>query len=63
MPGNLFLLMFPAIIKLIRQFFEAWQPYLQTNAMFFSESKSVAAAIDLERTDEASMEILQRRLG
>lgn len=49
-------------IKLMRQFFEAWQPYLRTNTVFFSESKSVATAIDLEWTDDTGMAILQKRL-
>lgn len=49
-------------IKLMRQFFEAWQPYLQTNVEFFLESKSVATAIDLEQTNDAGLTILQKRL-
>lgn len=49
-------------IKLMRQFFEAWQPYLQTNADFFLESKSVATAIELEQPDNASLTISEKRL-
>lgn len=49
-------------IKLMRQFFEAWQPYLQINTEFFLENKSVAAAIDLKQTDHAGLAISQKRL-
>lgn len=49
-------------IKLMRQFFEAWQPYLQTNAEFFLESKSVATAIELEQPDNAGLTISEKRL-
>lgn len=49
-------------IKLMRQFYEAWQPYLKTNDEFFLESKSVAAAINLEQTDDAEPAISQKRL-
>ena len=48
-------------IKLMRQFFEAWQPYFQTNADGLLESKSVAAAIDLAQTDDV-IAIAQKRL-
>lgn len=53
-------------IKLMRQFFEAWQPCLQTNTEFLLESKSVATAIDfpMEAFREISfthhMEILHK---
>ena len=49
-------------IKLMRQFFEAWQPYLQTNDDFFLEKKSVATAIELEPDSNAGSAILQKRL-
>ena len=49
-------------IKLMRQFFEAWQPYLQTNTEFFLESKSVATAIELEQADDVGLAISQKRL-
>ena len=49
-------------IKLMRQFFEAWQPYLQTNVEFLLESKSVATAIELEQIDDAGLSISQKRL-
>ncbi len=49
-------------IKLMRQFFEAWQPYLQTSAEFLREPKSVATAIDLEQTDEGGLVISPKRL-
>ena len=45
-------------IKLMRQFFEAWQPYLQTNDDFFLEKKSVATAIELEPDSNAGSAIL-----
>ena len=47
-------------IKLMRQFYEAWQPYLVTNDEFFLESKTIATAIDLGQTDPA---ILQKHLS
>ena len=49
-------------IKLMRQFFEAWQPYLQTNAEFFLESKSVATAIESEQVDDVGLATSQKRL-
>lgn len=49
-------------IKLMRQFFEAWQPYLQANAEFFPENKSVATAIESEQANNADLEISQKRL-
>lgn len=49
-------------IKLMRQFFESWQPYLHTKAELFHESKSIATAIDLEQTDNVVVAILQKRL-
>lgn len=48
-------------IKLMRQFFEAWQPYLQTNADSFLESKSVATAIELDHSD-VDLAISEKRL-
>lgn len=36
-------------IKLMRHFFEAWQPYLQPNMKTLPDNKSVAMAIDLEQ--------------
>lgn len=49
-------------IKLMRQFYEAWQPYLITNDEFFLESKSIATAIDLEQKGDAELAISQKRL-
>lgn len=46
----------------MRHFFEAWQPYLQTNTEFLLKSKSVATAIDLEQSDDAALAISQKRL-
>lgn len=49
-------------IKLMRQFFEAWQPYLQTNADFFKGSNSAATAAELEQTNDTGLSILQKLL-
>ncbi len=49
-------------IKLMRQFFEAWQPYFQTNTEALPDSKSVAVAIDLEQMDDTALAISQKRL-
>ena len=49
-------------IKLMRQFFEAWQPYLQTNDEFFLESKSVATAIESEQANDVGLATSQKRL-
>lgn len=46
----------------MRHFFEAWQPYLQTNTEFLLKSKSVATAIDLEQSDDVALAISQKRL-
>lgn len=39
-------------IKFMRQFFEAWQPYLETSIEYLSDSKSLTAASDLKQMDE-----------
>lgn len=49
-------------IKLMRQFFEAWHPYLQTNTALSSENKSVATAIEFKQTDDTGLPISQNRL-
>ena len=49
-------------IKLMRQFFEEWQPYLQTNTEFFLEIKSVATAIKLEQADDVGWSHSKNRL-
>lgn len=49
-------------IKLMRQFFEAWQPYFQMPTIALPESKSVAVAIELEPIDDASFFISKNRL-
>ena len=49
-------------IKLMRQFFEAWYPYLQTNTVLSSENKSIATAIDFEQTDDPGLVISRKRL-
>lgn len=45
----------------MRQFYEAWQPYLKTNDEFFLENKSIAVATDLEQTDEVALVISEKR--
>ncbi|HIY02491.1 MAG TPA: hypothetical protein IAA26_11725 [Candidatus Blautia faecipullorum] len=47
---------------MMRQFYEAWQPYLKTNDEFFLESKSIAVATDLEQTDDVALSISVKRL-
>lgn len=49
-------------IKLMRQFFEEWKPYLHTNEDFFLASKSVAAAIKLEQADDVGWFVSNNRL-
>lgn len=49
-------------IKLMRQFFEAWHPYFQTDAEKMPDSESVAVAIDLEQMDDTDLAISQKRL-
>ncbi|MCM1223363.1 MAG: PDDEXK nuclease domain-containing protein [Lachnospiraceae bacterium] len=49
-------------IKLMRQFFEAWQPVLQVPSALIANVKSIAAAIDLQQTTEAQLEIFGNRL-
>lgn len=49
-------------IKLMRQFFEAWHPYFQTDAEKMPDSESVAVAIDLEQMDHTDLAISQKRL-
>ncbi|MEZ3434932.1 MAG: PDDEXK nuclease domain-containing protein [Lachnospiraceae bacterium] len=49
-------------IKLMRQFFEAWQPYLQINTELFFENKSVATTIDLEQMKDVALAISKKRL-
>ena len=49
-------------IKLMRQFFEAWQPYFQMPTIALPESKSVAVAIELEPIDDANFSISKNRL-
>ena len=52
----------PGNIKLMRQFYEAWQPYLKTNDEFFLENKSIAAATDLEQIDDVGLAISEKGL-
>ena len=52
----------PGNIKLMRQFYEAWQPYLKTNDKFFRENKSIAAATDLEQIDDVGLAISEKGL-
>lgn len=50
-------------IKLMRQFYEAWQPYLQipTTLSLPNEGKSAAMAADLTATTDATQEIFVNR--
>lgn len=49
-------------IKLMRQFYEAWQPYLSSNTKLSLDNKSIAAATDLDQAIAADMEISINRL-
>ena len=46
---------------MMRQFFEAWQPYLQTNVPSLSESNSAAVAAELKMTSDASLLLSEKR--
>lgn len=48
-------------LKMMRQFFEAWQPYLQTNVPSLSESNSAAVAAELKMTSDASLLLSEKR--
>lgn len=50
-------------IKLMRQFYEAWQPYLHINTEIFWEIKSVAVATDLEHTNDKGLVISEKPLS
>ena len=47
---------------MMRQFYEARQPYLQVGTDYAINSKSVAAVSDLEQTDDGELSIAQNRL-
>ncbi len=49
-------------IKFMRQFFEAWQPYFQTNMEYISDGKSLTAVSDLEQMDGTEPVISENRL-
>lgn len=49
-------------IKFMRQFFEAWQPYFQTNTEYFPDSKSLTAVSDLVQTDSTNPAVSEKRL-
>ncbi len=51
-----------ANIKFMRQFYEAWQPYLQVGTDYAINSKSIAAVSDLEQTGDGELSIVQNRL-
>ena len=48
-------------LKMMRQFFEAWLPYLQTNVPSLSESNSAAVAAELKMTSDASLLLSEKR--
>lgn len=50
-------------IKFMRQFFEAWQPYFQTNTEYFPDSKSLTAVSDLVQTDSTNQAVSEDRLA
>ncbi len=43
----------PRNLKMMRQFFEAWQPYLQTSVSYLLENNSAATAAELEMQPES----------
>ena len=49
-------------IKLMRQFFEEWKPYLRTKEDFCLASKSVATAIKLEQANNVGWFVSNNRL-
>lgn len=49
-------------IKFMRQFFEAWQPYFQTNMEHLLNGKSLTAVSDLEQTNGTKPVISENRL-
>ena len=51
-----------ANIKFMRQFYEAWQPYLQVGTDYVFNSKSIATVSDLEQTGDGELSIVQNRL-
>lgn len=51
-----------ANIKLMRKFFEEWQPYFQPTVEALPDSKSVAMATDLEQIDVSVFSISKKRL-
>jgi len=48
-------------LKMMRQFFEAWQPYLQTSIPSLSESNSAAVAAELRMRSDASLLFSKKR--
>lgn len=52
----------PTNIKLMRQFFEAWQPVLQVPSALTVDVKSIAAATDLEPASDSKIAIFENRL-
>jgi len=52
----------PENIKLMRQFFEAWQPCFQTLSRVSMKDNSVAVATELKQADSTTLAIFQNRL-
>ena len=51
-----------ANIKFMRQFYEAWNPYLQVKSEYMIDFKSIAAVSDLKQNDDGRLPIEQNRL-
>ena len=49
-------------IRLMRQFFEAWQPYFQPSAEYPSENNLAVTTAKLDQTDSVDLDIPQKRL-
>jgi len=49
-------------IRLMRQFFEAWQPYFQPSAEYPSENILAVTTAKLDQTDSVDLDIPQKRL-
>ncbi len=50
-------------IRLMRQFFEAWQPYLQTSAELIPENNLAVATAKLNQTGSFDLDVSQKRLA
>ena len=48
-------------LKLMRQFYEAWQPYLQTSVPSLIENNSAAAAAEIELSSSKTLLLSEKR--